>query len=144
MSVRSLKSFRRTRRGLTLMELVVVLTILAALAAIMIPLLPNLLRRAHKATDATQTSEVTKAVQLYHWLYLGYPDEWDLMTDSASTNPPAFIPGGATAFGGGATVGKLTAAEVAALNEVGITSGHHFVASITSSANHPTLNPYAS
>lgn len=133
----------RRRRGLTLMELVVVLTILAALAAIMIPLFPNLLRRAHKATDATQTSEVSKAVQLYWAVNIGFPDEWDLMTVSTGTTAPDFLPNDAgTPFGGAATVGNLTAAQVSALNRVGVTNGHHFVATL-GAANHPTLNPYS-
>jgi len=146
MSIRSSNLSCRNRRGLTLMELVVVLTILTALAAIMVPLFPNLLRRAHKATDATQTSEVAKAVQLYHALNLGYPDEFDLMTVSSGTTPPDFLPAdGGKPFGGGAQIGNLTADEVAALGRVGIKSGHHFAATITTAGpgTHPTTDPYS-
>lgn len=140
MSPRS--SPRKCRPGLTLMELVVVLTILIALAAIVVPLFPNLLRRAHKATDATQTSEVTKAVQMYWAVNVGYPSEWDLMTVSTGTTAPDFLPAdGGVPFGGAAKIGNLTANEVAALSRIGVTSGHHFAAT---SPGHPTMNPYAS
>lgn len=122
------------------MELVVVLTVLAAVAAIVLPLLPNLLRRAHKVTDATQSSEIAKAVQLYQGVYLGYPNEFDLMTVSTGTTPPTYLPIDGTPFGGAAVIGNLTADEVAALRRVGITSGHHFVAS---NPAHPTLDPYS-
>src|SRR5437868_14511623 len=84
-------TMRTTRRGLTLMELVVVMAILVALAAILVPLFPNMLRRAHKATDATQSSEVSKAVQLYQSSYYGYPDNFDLLLDSAGAFP-AYLP----------------------------------------------------
>ena len=118
------------------------MTILVALAAILVPLFPNLLRRAHKATDATQTSEVSKAVQLYQFSYIGYPDEWDFMTVATGTTAPNFLPAdGGNPFGNAANIATLTTDEVGHLSRVGITSGHHFAAS---SPGHPTLDPSAS
>jgi type II secretory pathway pseudopilin PulG len=135
------ESNKLTRRpGLTVMELVVVLAILAAVAAILIPTFPNLLRRAHKATDCTQTGEVAKSVQLYQAAFLSYPDNFDQLTDG--TTFPAYLPGGATPFGGFVIADTLTKEEVAALANAGI----NFVqplASDSSPANfHPTMNPY--
>ena len=129
------------RRGLTLMELVIVLAILVAVAAIMVPLIPNLLRRSHKATDATQTSEVAKSVQLYQAAYVGYPDNFDLLTDG--TNYPTFLPGGGTApFGGFTTLSPLTAAETAALQRSGVNRVQKLASATGPAPFHPTLNPY--
>ncbi len=128
------------------MELVVVLAVLAALAAIAIPMFPNLLRRAHKASDATQTQEMAKLIQMYQGLYTSYPNEFDLLTASTGTTAPDFLPAdGGNAFGAAAQIGNLTANEVAALGRVGITSGHHFLATkVGAPADfHPTMNPYA-
>jgi len=123
------------------MELVVVMTILAALGAIMVAMFPNLLRRSHKVVDATNSSEVAKAIQLHQAMFLGYPNEWDLMTTSGSTTAPTYLPNdGGTTFGGAAFIGNLTAAELGHLGRVGITSGHHFAAA---TPNHPTMDPYA-
>lgn len=147
-------SAKRTtsRGGLTLMELVVVLSILAALAAIVIPMFPNLLRRAHKATDCTQTNEMAKLIQMYNALYYGYPDGFDLLTDGSTTNDPTYLPGVGTpagAFGGFTTVGPLTAAQLSALQTVGINNGSALAASPPAPTDpqaaffHPTMWPYA-
>ncbi len=141
---------RQLRRpGLTLMELVVVMAILAALAAIVIPLFPNLLRRAHKATDCTQTNEMSKSVQLFNALYYSYPDGFDTLTDG--TNFPAYLPWdktvGATSatapFGGFVKLDVLSAAEVNALNTVGIVNAAPLTSVSTGAYFHPTMWPYA-
>lgn len=130
-------------RGLTLIELVVVLAVLAAVAAIVAPLMPNILRRAHKSTEATQTVEVAKAVQMYQASYMGYPDNFDLLTDG--TTFPSYMPNDgsvATTFGGYATLDSLSTSEAAALHKAGI-EHVQTLASNTSGANfHPTLSPY--
>jgi prepilin-type N-terminal cleavage/methylation domain-containing protein len=143
---------RDRRKGLTLMELVVVLAILAALAAIVIPIFPNLLRRAHKATDCTQTNEMAKQVQLFNALYFSYPDGFDLLTDGTTTTDPTYLPGsgsGAGVFGGFTTIGPLTAAQLSALNTVGMNTGASLaeappaVGSAQAAIFHPTMWPYA-
>lgn len=130
------------QRGLTLIELVVVLAVLAAVAAIVAPLMPNILRRAHKSTEATQTVEVAKAVQMYQGLYMGYPDNFDLLTDGTSTSFPSYMPSedGST-FGGYATVTTLTDSEVSALNKAGI-ANVQLMGTTSSPSFHPTLHPY--
>jgi prepilin-type N-terminal cleavage/methylation domain-containing protein len=139
------------RPGLTLLELVVVLTVLAALAAIVIPMFPNILRRAHKASDATQTQEMSKLVQTYLAFYNGYPNDWDLLTDNKTTTFPDFLPGAkstAGAFGGFVSAGNLTAAEIGALNAVGITTVQPLATSFAAlipdgdGIKQPTLLPY--
>ncbi len=135
----------RRRRGLTLMELVVVLTILAALASILVPLFPNILRRTHKATDATQTSEVSKAVQLYQALFLSYPDNFDLLVDSAGATP-AYLPGAtstAGVFGGFTITGNLTAAELSALQNVGVNFVQPLATDATPAGFQATMYPYS-
>src|SRR5262249_33970927 len=141
----------QARSGFTLMELIVVLTILAALAAIVVPMFPNILRRAHKASDATQSQELAKAVLTYQAMYPPYPNNWDLLTANAGTFPD-FMPGALSAtgaFGGMAVPGNLTAAEVAALDAVGINTVQVMAASTAAllpdvdGVPQPTLNPYA-
>ncbi len=141
------------RRGLTLMELVVVMSVLAALAAIVIPMFPNLLRRAHKVSDATQTSEISKAVQTYQAAYIGYPYNFDSLTDGTSF--PIYLPGAtssAGAFGGFVTASTLTGAQLDALNAVGVTSVQKLATAADATAVttlvaggtfHPTRYPYS-
>ena len=128
---------RTKKKGLTLIELVVVLAILAAVAAIIVPLLPNLLRRAHKAIDGTQSSELSKAVQTYHALYYGYPDNFDMLTDGTAF--PSYIPAdGGAVFGGFVQASTLTASELAALAKVGV----RYVQPLATTSTSPSLDPY--
>jgi type II secretory pathway pseudopilin PulG len=136
------------------MELVVVMAILAALAAILVPMFPNLLRRAHKVTDTTQTSEVNKALQLYQASFIGYPYDFDMLTDG--TGFPIYLPGASStvgAFGGFVQATTLTTDELAALDKVGITSVQSLASATTSSdlttlmsngSFRPTMYPYSS
>jgi prepilin-type N-terminal cleavage/methylation domain-containing protein len=141
---------RLIRPGLTLMELVVVMAVLAALAAIVIPMFPNMLRRAHKVTDCTQTNEMSKNIQLYNALYYGYPDGFDLLTDGTTTTDPTYLPGATTGttFGNFTNIGPLTAAQLAALNTVGIKNGVPLAAAVPAAGTpqaayfHPTMWPY--
>jgi prepilin-type N-terminal cleavage/methylation domain-containing protein len=128
-------------RGLTLIELVVVLAVLAAVAAIVAPLMPNMVRRAHKSTEATQTVEVAKAVQMYQASYMGYPDNFDLLTDG--TTFPAYMPAdGGNVFGGYAVPATLTTAETEALAEAGVKRLQTMATNNTGTNFHPTMNPY--
>jgi type II secretory pathway pseudopilin PulG len=122
------------------MELVVVLAVLAAVAAILTPLLPNMLRRAHKATDATQTAEVSKAVQLYQTSFVGYPDNFDLLTDGTAF--PSYLPSDGGVFGGFATPQQLTSDELAALGRAGVQYVQPLASDTTGANFHPTMNPY--
>lgn len=131
---------RRQRLGLTLIEMIVVLAILVTLAAILVPLFPNFLRRANKATDATQMSEAAKALQLYQAQYYGYPNDMDLLVDSAGAMP-TYLPGtSAGAYDQIIIPGTLTANSASALKKVGITRLQPLATTV--SAGNATLNPY--
>jgi len=125
------------RAGLTLIELIVVLTILVALAAILIPMLPNMLGRAHDTSSATNVSEITKYVQTYNQLYFQYPNNLDNLVDAGTggTNLLGTLAGGGN-LAGQVQTQTLTAAQVTALNNIGITS----VANLTGTAANGTAN----
>jgi Tfp pilus assembly protein PilE len=140
------RSHDRRRAGLTLIELVVVLTILIALAAIVIPMMPNILSRSHDASSATNISEISKALQTYNQLYFGFPNNLDNLVEAGTGGGSTLL---GTLAGGGNLAGQvqattLSAAQVAALNNIGITT----VANLTgTSANgtaswSPTFFPY--
>jgi prepilin-type N-terminal cleavage/methylation domain-containing protein len=132
---------RQIRQGLTLLELIVVLVVLVALAGILIPMLPNVVGRASVSVGATNASEVDRWVQLYQQNYQAYPDVLDNLV--GTTGPIDYLPGNLT---GQITLHNLTAAEVLALNNAGITT----VATLQSTkadftatnGGSPTFNPY--
>lgn len=106
------------RSGLTLLELIVVLVILVAVAGIAVPLLPGMIGRAHTAEHSTNISEINKIVETFNLLNRAYPDNLDQLTAWA------VLPGDGTATGtcgGNLASVTLTASDVAALSNAGIT-----------------------
>jgi len=135
------RSRRGTRPGLTLLELIVVLTILVALAGILVPLLPNLFVQADNATEATQFGELAKAIQTYQATTMGYPNNFDLLTDGSKF--PAYLPPtGGAAFAGWVEAKTLTAAELSALTAAGIQYVQPLATDTTPQGFDCTLNPY--
>jgi prepilin-type N-terminal cleavage/methylation domain-containing protein len=134
------------RRGLTLIELIVVLTILVALAALLIPMLPNMLSRSHDASAATNISEISKYVQTYNQLYFNYPNNLDNLVDAGAGGGNLL----ATLAGGGnlntqVVAQALTAPQVTALNNIGITSLANLTGTdpgVTGLTWSPTFFPY--
>ena len=142
--LRSNRPAARLRRGLTLIELIVVLLILVALAGILVPMLPGMLTRAHTSSGATNTSEINKFIQTYEQLYFAYPNNFDALGDATTATVPDYIPNAANY-----TLGNLTAAELAALNNAGITTVapmYATSAALTAAGGDasPTFNPYSS
>ncbi|MEM9827982.1 MAG: type II secretion system protein [Planctomycetota bacterium] len=114
----------QARAGLTLIELIVVLTILVALGGLIVPILPGLLAKTHQAKCATTIPEVNKL-----WIQsftgdLTYPDVYDSLLGAGGTALAATLPG-APDVGGQLTTGTLNAAEITALNAIGVTSVVH-------------------
>ncbi|MEM6552382.1 MAG: type II secretion system protein [Planctomycetota bacterium] len=111
------------RRGLTLIELVVVLTILVALGSILVPIIGNALTRSHVATCATNIPEISKALIFAQATSGDFGDGWTTGVFASGTvvNNSALI-----AFGGDGSdtlvAAVLTADEVSALNDLGITN----------------------
>lgn len=108
------------RRGLSLLELLVVLTILIALGGIVVSTLPGMLRRTQVATAAANIPEIDATIRRTAVMSQGrIGNRFDsLISGDASLDGdiPAYI-GGADFF---EAVG-LSAAEIQALREVGIT-----------------------
>ncbi|HEY5315075.1 MAG TPA: type II secretion system protein [Pirellulales bacterium] len=124
------------------MELVVVMVILIALAGIVLPLLPSMLTRAHTSTTATNAVEASKAVQLYYNLYSGYPNNLDNLTTGSGTIASYLAAGQSTDL----LAYTLTTADVAALNNAGITNVLPIVENTTGTTGgfwSPTFNPYS-
>jgi type II secretory pathway pseudopilin PulG len=132
---------RRQRAGLTLMELVVVMVILIALAGILLPLFPSMLTRAHTSSTATNATEVSKAVQLYYNLYTGYPNNLDNLTTGAGAIASYLAAGQSTDL----LAYTLTAADLAALNNAGITNVLPVIENPATAGSvwSPTFDPYS-
>lgn len=107
-------------KGLTLIELVVVLTILVALGSLLVPVATSMLGRTHMAKCSTTIPEITKVVQTEFAATLKLPDTWDSLVDTVGTAVFDGLPGGGN-MSGQATAYTLTADDVAALANVGIT-----------------------
>lgn len=110
----------RSRRGLSLLELLVVLTILIALGGIVVSTLPGMLQRTQVATAAANVPEIDAAIRRNSTLSRGeIGNRFDsLIAGSAS------LDGGIPDYIGGGEVFQplsLSAGEIVALNEIGIT-----------------------
>ena len=140
---------RFNRQGLTLIELLVVLAILIALAAILVPQLPNMITKAHTSTGATNIGETAKAIQTFETLFFRDPNGLDNL--ASGTNLVDYLPGAAigssnpTAAGGDIVVTTLTAQQVTALNNAGITTVSPLIgtqAALLLAGGTPTAYPY--
>lgn len=112
------------KRALTLIELVVVLLILVALASLVIPQLGGFVERTHASTSSDGIAELTRTFQLTKTSTFKEPDGFDsLVVDATGTAINDGVPGatGATAAGGDLIIATVTAAQVTALNNAGIT-----------------------
>jgi prepilin-type N-terminal cleavage/methylation domain-containing protein len=124
------------RRGLTLLELVVVMGILAALAGLLVPLMPNLIQRANTSTDATNLGSVSEAIGTFFGRHSPsiYPDQLDNLVVSSAIatyipNGGSIPPGSAATAAAPLTTHQLSAADVTALNAVGIANVWNLTAS---------------
>lgn len=133
---------KRLGRQFTLIELLVVVTILATLAGAMIATYDGLEEKAAQGQAAHAIGSLDNTIRTFKVLNKGYPDNWDSLlvatttgtdtvgaTFTATTNgqissmPPKLV--------GKLGAHQLTAAEVAALNAVGITQLRYVGSSLT-------------
>lgn len=122
---RKLAGLKRKEGGFTLLELLVVVAILAAIAGTATIMLQDTDRKGAAAAHVAMMDELSKGIQTFRVLQGGvYPDNFDSLLSNAANNLT-----GATAtasivsadLAGNLTLGALTANDVTALNEVGIT-----------------------
>jgi len=106
------RRLRHSRKGLTLIELLVVLVILVATGGLLIPTINNALTRSHVATCAATILEVHQMMQRVQLEFGQFGTEFD-----------SGIATGVTTGGiNGQAIAPLTADEVTALSNAGITS----------------------
>ncbi len=111
--------------GLTLIELVVVLTILVALGGVLVPVVGNSLTRSHVATCAVNYPELTKILIQMEATRGDLGDGWTtgvFDSDGSPVNNSALNTDGGGGGAGILATGTLTADEVTALTDYGITT----------------------
>lgn len=123
---RRFEKVRVKQGGFTLLELLVVVAILAAIAGTATIMLQDTDRKGAAAAHVAMMDELSKGIQTFRVLNQGqYPDNFDSLLSSAT---PANLVGAADSgmisadLAGNMTLGALNAADVTALNEVGITT----------------------
>lgn len=109
---------RSARRGLTLIELLLVLVILVGLASILVPLFGNIVGLTHSASSSGNIEEVTRNLENHKAMFGAYPDQLDLVQDTAG----AIAPFGGTVDPTELTTAALDARTADALIEAGITT----------------------
>lgn len=150
---------RAKRGGLTLIELVVVMTILIALAGLLVPMFASMLTRGHTSTCSTNMGEVAKAIGQYQMLYDAYPSNLDSLTSGGASGTlinylangaglPAQYggPGTTTTMAGGQiTLLTLTAAEISAMQNAGLSTFQSMAPAYLAPTTgfDPTFNYYA-
>lgn len=121
---RQLAGMQKKQGGFTLLELLVVVAILAAIAGTATIMLQDTDRKGAAAAHVAMMDELSKGIQTFRVLNAGqYPDNFDSLLGNAANNLT-----GATAATsilstdllGNLTLGAFNAADVVALNEVGI------------------------
>jgi prepilin-type N-terminal cleavage/methylation domain-containing protein len=125
-SVRSIRQTAARRqearqRGLTLIELVIVLTILVALGSLLVPLASDMLARTHMAKCSVTIPEITKLLNTRYAATLKLPNNMDSLMSNDQLAVFDGLPGGGD-MSGQATLFSATADDIAALQNVGITS----------------------
>jgi prepilin-type N-terminal cleavage/methylation domain-containing protein len=109
-------------RGLTLIELVVVLAILVALVGLVLAFFPGLLRKASTSTSASSIQDVGRAVQINYTSSLTYGTGYDsLLNTGGAALFSKIAPNSAADL----TIAAIPAADLTALNNLGITSYRH-------------------
>ena len=122
---RQLAGMKKKEGGFTLLELLVVVAILAAIAGTATIMLQDTDRKGAAAAHVAMMDELSKGIQTFRVLNAGqYPNNFDSLLHNATN-----VLVGATNAGvisgdlaGNMTLGALTAADVTALSEVGITT----------------------
>jgi hypothetical protein len=100
------------------MELVVVITILSLLGGLVVAIVPNLMKRTHLAKCSDTISELNKIWLRAYSQNVRYPDIYDsLLSSGGIAVDPRLTSGLASQL----SAGSLSAADVAALQTVGIT-----------------------
>lgn len=111
--------------GFTLLELLVVVAILAAIAGTATIMLQDTDRKGAAAAHVAMMDELSKGIQTFRVLNGGdYPDNWDsLMFNATNSLAGATVSSVlSTDLVGNLTAGTLSAADLAALKNVGITT----------------------
>lgn len=122
---RQLAGMQKKQGGFTLLELLVVVAILAAIAGTATIMLQDTDRKGAAAAHVAMMDELSKGIQTFRVLNSGnYPNNFDSLLHNATN-----VLVGATASGmlsgdlvGNMTLSALSAADVTALSEVGITT----------------------
>lgn len=104
------------------MELVVVLSVLVAVTGIIVMVIPNMIHRANVASCTATISELDKIMQTYEALYSEIPNRMDNLVKADGTLFSRVMTGSDGEYAAASfQAGTLTAAEVAALTEAGLT-----------------------
>lgn len=131
---------KRNKRGLTLIELVVVVVILGVLAAMLLPKFEGLQSAAGHVAAGSSVTDTAKTIGMYKASKTVYPDGWDSLTDGSAMWTAGNVgtqTKGLHAQLVDSSTGKLalgtalTAAQVTALNNAGITTLYNLTASST-------------
>lgn len=123
---RQLASIRKKEGGFTLLELLVVVAILAAIAGTATIMLQDTDRKGSAAAHVAMMDELSKGIQTFRVLNGGnYPDNFDSLLKNATNTLAAatdLAPLLSSDLLGNLTLSTINAADVAALNAVGITT----------------------
>ncbi|MBK1680869.1 type II secretion system protein [Rhodocyclus tenuis] len=128
---RQLNGLKKKSGGFTLLELLVVVAILAAIAGTATIMLQDTDRKASAAAHVAMMDELSKGIQTFRVLNQGmYPDNFDSLLGNGTATLTGATPltgflsedliGDGTAGSGSIEPTTLTAADVAALDSVGI------------------------
>lgn len=126
---RQLAGMKKKDGGFTLLELLVVVAILAAIAGTATIMLQDTDRKGAAAAHVAMMDELSKGIQTFRVLNQGqYPNNWDSLLSSGADIAVDGDPATAStelailenALAGMVAPGALTAAQVAALDSVGI------------------------
>ena len=138
---RQLAGMKKKEGGFTLLELLVVVAILAAIAGTATIMLQDTDRKGAAAAHVAMMDELSKGIQTFRVLNAGkYPDNFDSLLKNGSSSLAAATavngPLPADQFFNAALIGNLTlstinAADLAALNSVGITKARVIDTTVT-------------
>lgn len=128
---RQLAGMKKKEGGFTLLELLVVVAILAAIAGTATIMLHDTDKKAFAAAHVAMMDELSKGILTFKQINGTYPNNWDSLMASADGTLTAAAPtvllnsalyDAATPANGAIINGTITAAELATLTEVGITT----------------------